>query len=198
MITVGDYIKVFDKTTNKLLISGKISNLTDRPAGYSIDNMIFVNSNSPKFIIEKVDNIENYISKEITKENYNIIEHNNLDNSEDYDFFMWNEIEPEVKEVCELLNQIPGIETYSSCSGHGIKPPWVEFFIRDMNSFGDLLEFLRSNGQTSKTYKHQEIDSKHRFIIGVEGKGTCHLESTEINSSFKELCRVLKKYIMSK
>lgn len=198
MITIGDYIKVFDKTTNKLLISGKISNLTDRPAGYSIDNMIFVNSNSPKFIIEKVDNIENYISKEITKENYNIIEHNNLDNSEDYDFFMWNEIEPEVKEVCELLNQIPGIETYSSCSGHGIKPPWVEFFIRDMNSFGDLLEFLRSNGQTSKTYKHQEIDSKHRFIIGVEGKGTCHLESIEINSSFKELCRVLKKYIMSK
>lgn len=196
MTTVGDYIKVYDSTTNELLMSGRISNLTDEPAGYSVDNMIFVNFNSLKFKIEKVNTAENYISKEITKEKYNIIEHNDLDNSIDYDFFMWNEIEPEVKEICELLNQIPGIETYSSCSGHGIKPPWVEFFIRDNNSFGDLLEFLRSNGQTSKTYKHQEIDTKHRFIIGVEGKGTCHLESTEINGSFKDLCRVLKKYIM--
>ena len=196
MITVGDYIKVYDSTTNKLLMSGRISNLTDEPAGYSVDNMIFVNFNSPKFKIEKVNTTENYISKEITKEKYTIIEHNDLDNSINYDFFMWNEIEPEVKEICELLNQIPGIETYSSCSGHGIKPPWVEFFIRDNNSFGDLLEFLRSNGQTSKTYKHQEIDTKHRFIIGVEGKGTCHLESTEINGNFKDLCRALKKYTM--
>lgn len=196
MINVNDYIKVYDSTTNILIMSGKIANLTYEPAGYSVDNMIFVNSNSKKFKIEKVDNVEKFISKEITKDNYNIIEHNDLDNIFDYDFFMWNEIEPEVKKVCGLLNQIPGIETYSSCSGHGIKPPWVEFFIRDNNSFGDLLEFLRNNGQTSKTYKHQEIDSKHRFIIGVEGKGTCHLESTEINGSFKDLCKVLKKYIM--
>ena len=196
MIDTGKYIKVFDISTNELLMAGKIVNLTYTPAGYSIDNMIFVNVNSKKFRIEETINVENYISKEITKDKYNIIEHNDLDNSVECDFFMWNEIEPEVKEICELLNQIPGIETYSSCSGHGIKPPWVEFFIKDMNSFGNLLEFLRNNGQASKTYKHQEIDTKHRFIAGVEGKGTCHLESTEINSSFKELCRVLKKYIM--
>lgn len=195
---VNDYIEVYDSSNNQLLMKGRITNLTYRPAGYSVDNMIFVNPNSKKFIIKKVDFAETFCSDEINDTNYNIIKHNDLDNTCEYDFFMWNEIEPEVREVIDLLNKIPGIETYSSCSGHGIKPPWVEFFIRDMNSFGDLLEFLRNNGQSSKTYKHQEIDSKHRFIIGVEGKGTCHLESTEINSSFKELCRALKKYIMIK
>ena len=149
-------------------------------------------------IFEKCDfvNDNDWISTYLDKQQaYTFYKHNNIDNTFDYDFFMWDEIEPEVKEICELLNQIDGIETYSSCSGHGIIPPWVDFYVWNWNNFFNLLDFLRNNKQGSKTFKHNEIESTHRFIVGVEGKSTVHLESLEINSNFSELCKVLKRYL---
>ena len=195
---IGDFIFVQDSITSDILMSGTISKITDNPAGYSIDGVLFMNPNSPKLKINKTYSLMKqniYFKDLIIEDKYKIYKHNNIDNTFDYDFFMWNEIEPEVKEICELLNQIPGIETYSSCSGHGIIPPWVDFYIKDINLFYNLLDFLYNNKQSSKTNKHNEVESKHRFIMGVEGRGTCHLESLEINSRFKELCKVLKKYI---
>ena len=194
---IGDSIEVRNFITDEYLLGGKISKITDNPAGYSIDGILFVNPNSSRIRVNKViiPLFERCFNECITEDKYKIIKHNNIDNTFDYDFFMWDEIEPEVKEICELLNQIPGIETYSSCSGHGIIPPYVDFYINNIDQFYSLLEFLKNNNQPSKTAKHNEVESKHRFIVGVEGRGTCHLESLEINSEFKELCRVLKKYI---
>lgn len=194
---IGDSIEVRNFITDEYLLGGKISKITDNPAGYSIDGILFVNPNSSRIRVNKVimPLFDRCFNECITEDKYKIIKHNNIDNTFDYDFFMWDEIEPEVKEICELLNQIPGIETYSSCSGHGIIPPYVDFYINNIDRFYNLLEFLKNNNQPSKTAKHNEVESKHRFIMGVEGRGTCHLESLEINSKFKELCRVLKKYI---
>ena len=194
---IGDSIEVRNFITDEYLLGGKISKITDNPAGYSIDGILFVNPNSSRIRVNKViiPLFDRCFNECITEDKYKIIKHNNIDNTFDYDFFMWDEIEPEVKEICELLNQIPGIETYSSCSGHGIIPPYVDFYINNIDQFYNLLEFLKNNNQPSKTAKHNEVESKHRFIMGVEGRGTCHLESLEINSEFKELCRVLKKYI---
>lgn len=193
---IGDYIKVLDKKGN-VLLSGQIRIITDNPKGYSIDGIFFVNPNSKKFDIIKEDKpIRQSYNTKCESNVYIFYKHNNIDNSFEYDFFMWNEIEPEVKKICELLNQIDGIETYSSCSGHGIIPPWVDFYIKNVDSFYDLLDFLKDNDQPSNTKKHNDVESKHRFIIGVEGRGTCHLESLEINSKFEDLCRILKKYIM--
>jgi len=197
---IGDFIIVRDFITNEILLSGRIINSTDNPRGISLSSnkFLFVNPDSTKLSFEKCDfvNDNDWISAYLDKQRtYTFYNHNNIDNTFDYDFFMWNEIEPEVKEICELLNQIPGIETYSSCSGHGIIPPYVDFYINDIDCFYNLLEFLKNNNQPSKTAKHNEVESKHRFIVGVEGRRTCHLESLEINSEFKELCRVLKKYI---
>lgn len=196
-MVIGDSIEVRNFITDEYLLGGKISKITDNPAGYSIDGILFVNPNSSRIRINKVimPLFDRCFNECITEDKYKIIKHNNIDNTFDYDFFMWDEIEPEVKEICELLNQIPGIETYSSCSGHGIIPPYIDFYINNINQFYNLLEFLKNNNQPSKTAKHNEVESKHRFIMGVEGRGTCHLESLEINSEFKELCRVLKKYI---
>lgn len=192
---IGDYIKVLDEKAN-LLLSGQIKVITDNPMGYSVDGIFFINPNSKKLNVVKEEKpIRQSYDTRCESNIYTFYKHNNIDNTFDYDFFMWNEIEPEVQEICELLNQIPGIETYSSCSGHGKIPPYVDFYIKDWNSFLDLLDFLHNNNQSSATYKHQELENKHRFIMGVEGRGTCHLESLEINSNFKELCRVLKKYI---
>ena len=194
---IGDNIEVRNFITDEYLLGGKISKITDNPAGYSIDGILFVNPNSSRIRVNKViiPMFDRCFNQCITEDKYKIIKHNNIDNTFDYDFFMWDEIEPEVKEICELLNQIPGIETYSSCSGHGIIPPYVDFYINNIDQFYNLLEFFKNNNQPSKTAKHNEVESKHRFIMGVEGRGTCHLESLEINSEFKELCRVLKKYI---
>jgi hypothetical protein len=194
---IGDSIIVKDIVSDITLIHGKISKITNNPAGYSIDGILFINPNSKKFKIIKSENIllEQVYNTACESDCYITYRHNNIDNTFEYDFFMWDKIESEVQEICELLNQIPGIETYSSCSGHGIIPPYVDFYINDIDQFYSLLEFLKDNDQPSKTAKHNEVESTHRFIVGVEGRGTCHLESLEINSKFKELCRVLKKYI---
>jgi hypothetical protein len=194
---IGDSIIVKDIVSDITLIHGKISKITNNPAGYSIDGILFINPNSKKFKIIKSENVllEQVYNTACESDCYITYRHNNIDNTFEYDFFMWDKIESEVQEICELLNQIPGIETYSSCSGHGIIPPYVDFYINDIDQFYSLLEFLKDNDQPSKTAKHNEVESTHRFIVGVEGRGTCHLESLEINSKFKELCRVLKKYI---
>ena len=194
---IGDSIIVKDIVSDITLIHGKISKITNNPAGYSIDGILFINPNSKKFKIIKSENVllEQVYNTACESDYYITYRHNNIDNTFEYDFFMWDKIESEVQEICELLNQIPGIETYSSCSGHGIIPPYVDFYINDIDQFYSLLEFLRDNNQPSKTAKHNEVESTHRFVVGVEGRGTCHLESLEINSKFKELCRVLKKYI---
>lgn len=194
---VGDYMIVKDVNSKITLIHGKISKITDNPAGYSIDNILFINPNSKKFIITRSEKplLEQVYNIACESDDYITYKHNNIDNTFEYDFFMWNEIEPEVKEICGLLNKIKSIETYSSCSGHGKIPPYVDFHVKDWDSFYDMLDFLRDNNQPSKTIKHNDIKSKHRFIIGVEGKGTVHLESLEINSKFEDLCKVLKRYI---
>lgn len=194
---IGDCIEVRNFITDEYLLGGKISKITDNPAGYSIDGILFVNPNSSRIRVNKViiPLFDRCFNECITEDKYKIIKHNNIDNTFDYDFFMWDEIEPEVKEICELLNQIPGIETYSSCSGHGIIAPWVDFYIKDIDKFYDLLDYLKANGYTSKTEKHHEVETDYRFIMGVEGRGTCHLEGLEINSNFSELCDILKKYI---
>jgi hypothetical protein len=193
---VGDYIIVFDSRDRDFVLSGKIKNITANPEGYSVDGLLFFNPNSDKILINKVEIADNIINiNKIKNEYYTIIQHNNIDNTFEYDFFMWNEIEPEVKKICELLNKIDCIETYSSCNGHGKIPPYVDFYVKDWNKFLDLLEFLRNNNQSSKSIKHNDVESKHRFIIGVEGKSTVHLESLEVNSDFSELCKVLKRYL---
>lgn len=197
---IGDFIIIRDFITDKVLLSGRIVNSTDNPRGISLSSnkLLFVNPDSTKLSFEKCDfvNDNDWISTYLDKQQvYTFYKHNNIDNTFDYDFFMWDEIEPEVKEICELLNQIDGIETYSSCSGHGIIPPWVDFYVWNWNNFFNLLDFLRNNKQGSKTFKHNEIESTHRFIVGVEGKSTVHLESLEINSNFSGLCKVLKRYL---
>lgn len=198
---IGDFIFVQDSITNDILMSGTISKITDNPAGYSIDGILFMNPNSPKLKINKTYSLmkQNICFKDlITEDKYKIYKHNNIDNTFDYDFFMWNEIEPEVKEVCDLLNQIPGIETYSSCSGHGIIPPYVDFFVNNFDTFFELLDFLNKQGIPSKSIKHNDINSTHRFIVGVESPHTIHLESTLINDNFSELCKQIKKFIRIK
>lgn len=191
------YIQIRDVKTGELVAYGKISQITENPKGVSVDGIYFFNPDSDKFSIEEATDLTTYnCVKPIDEESgYTIIKNNNIDNTFTYDVFMWNDIEEEVKPIIELLNRTGFIETYSSCSGHGKIPPYVDFYVRDWDRFFDMLEFLKNVGAPSKTSKHKDIYTTHRFVIGVEGKGTVHLESTKNNSRFEQLCEVLNKYI---
>lgn len=197
---IGDFIFVQDSITNNILLSGTISKITNNPAGYSIDGILFMNPNSPKLKINKAYSLmkQNICFKDLmTEDKYKIYKHNNIDNTFDYDFFMWNEIEPEVKETVELLNSLKFVETYSSCSGHGKIPAYIDFHILNYEAFFDFLAFLNKHGLKSYCIKHGELEEEYkiRFIIGVEEKNTCHLELVDVNSDFNKLNVLISKYI---
>jgi len=197
-INTKDKIIVRDKNTNKVILSGVVKNITNNPFGYSIDNILFINPNSEKFIIEKIDSADNFMEDlETIKQHYILFTHNDIDNTFEYDFFMWNDIEPEVKQTVNLLNSLGCVETYSSCSGHGKIPSYIDFHIINFESFLDLICFLNKNGIKSYCNKHKEAEEdtyKLRFLIGVEGRGTCHLELVDVGQTFDELNKVLRKY----
>lgn len=197
-IHVLDKIAVRDVFTKKLILSGEVKTITYNPYGYSVDNILFINPKSEKFIIEKVDSADVFIEDiETLDRHYILFQHNDIDNNFEYDFFMWNEIEPEVKETVELLNSLKFVETYSSCSGHGKIPAYIDFHIINYDAFCDLICFLNKNGIKSYCNKHKEAEEdtyKLRFLIGVEGKGTCHLELVDIDQNFDKLNKIIKKY----
>lgn len=196
MLRIGDKIAIFDNDT--LLLSGEIIKATDNPKGYSVDGILFFNPNSNKFIIKKqIDNSLIINMTKIQSGNYILINNNNIDNSFNYDFFMWNEIEPEVKETVELLNRLSFVKTYSSCSGHKIIPSYIDFYIVDYDKFFTFINVMNKYGLSSYCFKHGELEEeyKFRFIIGVEGKRTCHLELVDINSTFDKLNSFIKKYL---
>ena len=195
---IGDNVKVSDSETNELLLSGKITKVTNNPIGYSIDGQVFFNPNSKKFNFEFFDNdLTQIYSTKTESDRYIRYNHNNIDNTFEYDFFMWNEIEPEVKETVDLLNELDFVETYSSCSGHGKIPAYIDFHILNYDKFFSFLHFLNKYNLKSYCSKHGELeeDYKFRFIVGVEGKNTCHLELVEIDSNFDKLNDFIKKYI---
>ena len=188
------YIEFYDKKTGSLVLSGKVLNQTDNPIGISVDGILFINPNN--FVVKEVYFADFFQDTNI-KNKYRVFLNNNIDNTFEYDFFMWNEIEPEVKPTVDLLNSLGFIETYSSCSGHGKIPPYIDFKILDYTIFFDFIEFLNNNGIKSYCSKHAELDEdeyKIRFIIGVESKGTCHLELLEPNQSFDKINRCIQKY----
>ena len=51
---IGDSIEIRNFITDEYLLGGKISKITDNPAGYSIDGILFVNPNSSRIRVNKV------------------------------------------------------------------------------------------------------------------------------------------------
>lgn len=196
---IGDYVEVTDSSSNNLLLAGKIAKITDNPKGYSIDGKLFFNPNSECFNIRKIDHeVKNIYNTSCESDKYITFYHNNIDNDFKYDFFMWNDIEPEVIETVDLLNKLGFVETYSSCSGHGKIPAYIDFHILNYERFFDFIEFLNKNGIQSYCNKHNEIEDymyRLRFLIGVESKGSCHLELVDINENFDKLNRVINKFL---
>ena len=48
-------------------------------------------------------------------------------------------------ELCRVLNQLPGIETYESCMGHGKHPYWIFFRCTELGTLSRLGRCLAKN-----------------------------------------------------
>lgn len=48
-------------------------------------------------------------------------------------------------ELCRVLNQLPGIETYESCEGHGQHPYWIFFRCTDLGTLSRLGRVVARN-----------------------------------------------------
>lgn len=49
-------------------------------------------------------------------------------------------MDPEVVDLCVALNEVPGIRTVGSCSGHKRHPMTVSFMARDMDALGFVVD----------------------------------------------------------
>ena len=60
----------------------------------------------------------------------------------------YEELEPGVVPLCRALNSLPGVETESSCDGHGKYGCWVRFYCVDETSLALLRSLLpKSSGR---------------------------------------------------
>lgn len=53
-----------------------------------------------------------------------------------------DQMDPECIPLCDALNECPGIETTSSCCGHGKEPFRIWFDVKDLDALRPLLSVL--------------------------------------------------------
>lgn len=51
----------------------------------------------------------------------------------------YSDIDKEIRELCSLINVIPGVETVSSCFGHGKYPCMIWFKVDSIDTFSKFL-----------------------------------------------------------
>jgi hypothetical protein len=61
-----------------------------------------------------------------------------------YRDFCYDEIDPEVKPLCDELNKWNGIKTIGSCCGHGRSELWVQVDALNVHNLNAILNVLRS------------------------------------------------------
>lgn len=159
----------------------------------SFDNKHFFNSDSTKFKI-----IENYNNDEIVPfdlkkfSDYNIIQLRGLlyvENISDEEFekeikkydivydYGIDELDPEVKNLVDALNSSGlNLETYGSCSGHGLSPLWVTIGFNDYISIKRIvllidIEFHNSlELSTEGRIEHDDGWNNNNFILQLTTK----------------------------
>lgn len=55
------------------------------------------------------------------------------------------DMDPQCVSICDAMNALPGIQTVSSCCGHGERPLWIQFRAETIECLGPLLRGISSN-----------------------------------------------------
>lgn len=99
-------------------------------------------------------------------------------------------MDKECIELCNALNQIDGIKTTGSCSGHGVNDYWIAFQIESYSNFWKLYQLACVNGIDweimPSDFNNDLIVPKH-FILKSKYKGS------EVFNKAQELSREITK-----
>lgn len=79
-------------------------------------------------------------------------------------------LDPELRRLVDLLNLIDGVETASSCAGHGTGNPTaeVEFYVDDMMTLRQVLQALPFVGVRGRILNDPVLESIH-VIAALNG-----------------------------
>lgn len=108
----------------------------------------------------------------------------------------YDEMDPECVELCEVLNQLPGITTYESCSGHHKRPLSVFFSgvnLQSVSLLGRCTDPRYGDGKIFITLSNS--DSHHNHVIfELRSKNI----GEEAYKSAKDLCLNIKDHLKNK
>ena len=151
MFENGTWAKIIDNTSSQIIAAGKIINRKD--CNYdkeynciSFDNRWFFNlNNNEKFRAEEnpeqivVEFDSEHTSYRLCYWNEKDYVNTSVDVFRDYDI---TELDPEVKDLVYVLNELTGIETVNSCCGHGDFPLSVTIQFSALQSIGLLAKII--------------------------------------------------------
>lgn len=120
--------------------------------------------------------------------------HNAIDTyMNDIDVYIENtydEIDIEIKPLCDILNKIPGIKTISSCCGHNEQNAFINIKFDNLNSMVYLLKILSID-----IFRLKFSLSTDKTIIYTESadRPILKLKTTKIgNDAYKDLDRLFE------
>ncbi len=146
-----DWAEIIDTHTNKIVARGKIISMKNNDNNHfdldliSLDGKWFFNMKSGRF---KSNHTKNHDVLEFTSiDDYNWCRWNIAGVSKIHDLYRENgydELDMEVKDLVHELNEWPGVETVTSCCGHGHGQLWVTFNSNNLLSIQLILNALRT------------------------------------------------------
>lgn len=108
-----------------------------------------------------------------------------------------NELDPEVKDLVNVINKLPCVNTVSSCSGHGTKGLFVGIKINSLGILEVLVKILYDNFN-----KLFILTTKPGYVQNGIGNGIiCNIQTSsygeEAYEQAKKLTKILEEYIKS-
>lgn len=161
------WVKLIDKTTNEIIVSGLLVAFKDLPELLiSFDfKHFFVTRENPLYNIEVIEdhNIVNFDSKKYESYIHPYINMHLRDVSNEYIFreFDMNELDPEIAPLVYILNDL-GYKTTGSCCGHGEDEAWVHINFEDFFNLKNLVKILEKD-----EFKHDFVLTTHPNVINT-------------------------------
>lgn len=207
MFNKGDYAKILDKATGKVIAAGEIiakkESDEDTVTGHIYNCYCISFDNRWFFDLEKTDKFE--VAENLEKL---VVEMTEADIPSSYSKCLWNdhkqnvhfdlyrdydmtELDPEVKELVFALNKFEGMKTVSSCCGHGEIPLHIYisfskflplcFLAKVLNNKFKEDFVLTTRKNINNTHVDNIIMSLETTVIGEEAYQKANLLAKELN-----------------
>ena len=105
-----------------------------------------------------------------------------------------SDIDKECLELCVAMNKLPGIQTTSSCAGHGKTPYWVFFVADDLEVLPALLYYVKAC-HSGVTGWHVDVSTDcgmSPVTFCLEGPSNDHKGAKQIATAIEEYVKSLR------